>query len=408
GLPAGSRDFQIIYTALSLTAPKRVRFKYELEGFDKEWIDAGDRRAAYYTNLAPGPYRFRVIACNDDGVWNEDGDSVAFVLLPHFYQTLPFYLACALAIALAGTGILRLRVRALREKARELEAKVEERTHELAKASGELEVTYRALAEKDQRQHADLLQAKAFQEKILPKLPKGGTVRFRAVYRPADLVGGDVYDVCQLAEGHYRVFVADLTGHGVQASLRTMVLKTEYDRVKLAPEGPAHVLAELNRKLATVYPDLAMRCSACCFDVIADDDGIALRYANAAHLPLLRVSEGEVTEIYDRGTFLGVQPDAPFSQRDVKLGPRDRVVAYTDGICEQEDEVGDPFGIDRMQELLARTPGDADRIVHDLDAALTAFAGERPLDDDVVILCVECGGDRRSRISVVDADERAP
>ena len=398
-LPAGSRDFEITYTALSLSAPKRVRFKYKLEGFDKDWVDAGARRVAYYTNLAPGRYRFHVIAANDDDVWNDTGASLVLVLRPHFYQTLPFYLACALGLVLVGAGSVRLRLLALRQKARELETKVEQRTQELGKANAELEGAFRALAEKDQRLHEDLLQAKAFQEKILPRLPSGGAIRFRAVYRPADLVGGDIYDVCELSDGHFRVFLADTTGHGVQASLRTMVLKTEYDRLKLSPEGPGQVLGELNRKLVSVYPDLEMRCSACCFDVVADDEGATLVYANAAHPPLLRVSGGTVGEIQVSGTFLGMVKDVAFRQTDVRLTSNDRLVAYTDGICEQENEAGRAFGIERMVKLLSGKSRDADEIVRDLDAALTAFAGKRPLEDDVVLLCIECAGERRSMVS---------
>jgi ligand-binding sensor domain-containing protein/serine phosphatase RsbU (regulator of sigma subunit) len=399
-LPAGSRDFEIVYTALSFTASERVRFKYKLEGFDKDWVDAGPRRVAYYTNLTPGRYAFAVKAANDDGVWNETGASLSFTLRPRFFQTLWFAIACALGLVLIGAGSVRLRLLALRKKAEELEAKVLTRTQELANASAKLEGAFRALAQKDELLQEDLLQAKAFQEHILPRLPSGGAVRFRAIYRPAGLVGGDVYDVCELGEGHFRVFLADTTGHGVQASLRTMVLKTEYDRVKESPEGPGRVLAELNKKLATVYPDLAMRCSACCFDVITDDEGARVRYANAAHPPLLRVSGGVVDEIYLGATFLGIMADATFRELETRLGPSDRLLAYTDGICEQEDEEGRPFGIERMEELLSGEPRSAEEIVEELDHALTRFAAGRRLADDVVLLCIECAGDRRSMVSV--------
>ncbi len=342
-------------------------------------------------------------AANDDGVWNEAGATLAFTLLPRFYQTLWFGLACGLALVLVGAGTVRLRLLALRRKAEELEVKVEHRTQELAKASAKLEGAFRALAEKDARLHEDLLQAKAFQERILPRLPSGGAVRFRAVYRPAALVGGDLYDVCEVEEGHFRVFVADTTGHGVQASLRTMVLKTEYDRVKLSAGSPGRALTELNRKLATVYPDLAMRCSACCFDVIADEDGAAIVYANAAHPPLLRLSAtGKVDEIYAGGTFLGVVTDATFREKLDRLGPADQLLAYTDGICEQEDEAGKPFGVERMEELLKSRSRSAEEIVLDLDTALTLFVKGGALTDDVVLVCIECAGERRSMVSVTE------
>lgn len=130
-LPPGQGRLEIHYTALSFVVPERVSFKYKLEGFDQDWIEAGNRRAAYYTNLPPGSYRFRVIACNDNGVWNEAGAAVAFRLKPHFYQTWWFYVLCALSAGGLAVGIWRFRVRQLKATERELAARVAERTREL-------------------------------------------------------------------------------------------------------------------------------------------------------------------------------------------------------------------------------------------------------------------------------------
>ena len=113
-LEAGKEKFEFDYTGLSYLAPQKVRFKYKLEGFDKDWVDAGTARQASYTNIPPGLYRFRVTACNNDGVWNETGAAVEFYLKPFFYQTIWFYLFCGVLLALSGFGLYRLRVRRLR------------------------------------------------------------------------------------------------------------------------------------------------------------------------------------------------------------------------------------------------------------------------------------------------------
>src|SRR5467141_3337446 len=86
-LPALTRDLEIDYTALSFIAPQKVRFRYKLEGHDSEWQDPGTRRQAFYADLRPGKYRFRVMGCNNDGVWNEEGATLAFSLAPAWYQT---------------------------------------------------------------------------------------------------------------------------------------------------------------------------------------------------------------------------------------------------------------------------------------------------------------------------------
>lgn len=119
-IAAGSKNLEIHYTALSLVNPSRVAFKYRLEGYDNEWNDAGPRRSAYYTNLPPGNYQFRVIASNDDGLWNEAGAGISFYLRPHFYQTRAFIALCVLAASLILGGAYGARVSYLKRRAKEL------------------------------------------------------------------------------------------------------------------------------------------------------------------------------------------------------------------------------------------------------------------------------------------------
>ena len=96
------RDIEMHYTALSFVVPQRVQFRYKLEGFDAEWVEAGARRAAHYTNLPRGHYRFRVIASNNDGVWNETGASLAFEVLPRWYERRWVWAVMAVVVALVG------------------------------------------------------------------------------------------------------------------------------------------------------------------------------------------------------------------------------------------------------------------------------------------------------------------
>src|SRR5262249_53136790 len=101
-LPALTRDVQIDYTALSFVVPEKVRFRYTLEGWDRDWQDVGNRRQAYYTNLPPRHYRFRVIAANNSGVWNEAGASLDFSIAPAYYQATWF----RATLVLAALGLL--------------------------------------------------------------------------------------------------------------------------------------------------------------------------------------------------------------------------------------------------------------------------------------------------------------
>jgi len=126
-LPTKARNVQISYTALSLSIPERVHFRYQL-GANEPWQDAGSRRTAYFTDLGPGNYAFRVIAANNDGVWNNVGATLEFAIPPAFYQTKWFYALCALALIAALVFAYRVRVRQVAAHVRDrLEGQLAER-----------------------------------------------------------------------------------------------------------------------------------------------------------------------------------------------------------------------------------------------------------------------------------------
>jgi signal transduction histidine kinase/ligand-binding sensor domain-containing protein len=127
-LPVHSTNADFNYSAGSLTVPEHVRFRYKLEGSDRDWQDGGNRRDARYTNLGPGHYTFRVTASNNDGAWNTVGASLRFEILPAFYQSPWFYALCALAGVALLSGLYRVRMRQVAGQVRgRLEARLAER-----------------------------------------------------------------------------------------------------------------------------------------------------------------------------------------------------------------------------------------------------------------------------------------
>lgn len=134
-IPSAKQRITLSYAGLSLAIPERVKFRYRLEGFDKDWSPPTDAREAVYTNLSPGVYSFHVIASNSDGIWNSGEAVIRFEITPMFWQTWWFRGLCLLAFALCLIALYRLR---LRRVTRQLNSRFEERLAERTRIAQEL------------------------------------------------------------------------------------------------------------------------------------------------------------------------------------------------------------------------------------------------------------------------------
>jgi diguanylate cyclase (GGDEF)-like protein len=196
-LGPGAGRLEIQFTAPNFAAASRIQFRYRLEGFDPEWIEAGARRTAYYTNVPPGSYRFHVEAAASDGGWSGKGADLKLELRPHVYQTAWFRGLCAALLVVCGAGLYLLRVRYLLWRNRELERKVAQRTEELAK-------TARSLA----AEKSELLRARAELERLATRDGLTGIWNRRAAF---DLLGRAL-DWCRLSDQSAAVIMCDLDG----------------------------------------------------------------------------------------------------------------------------------------------------------------------------------------------------
>ncbi len=139
----GAQELEFAYTATGVASPHRTAFRYRLEGFDKDWVEAGTRRVAYYTNVPPGSYTFTVMAVNG----GTGAASLTFEIAPRFHQTAWFYAICAVALVGFGTSLHRYRVRLMRIRERRLVSTVDQRTRELRTARDAAEAASRSKSE---------------------------------------------------------------------------------------------------------------------------------------------------------------------------------------------------------------------------------------------------------------------
>jgi ligand-binding sensor domain-containing protein/serine phosphatase RsbU (regulator of sigma subunit) len=382
---SGRHDLELGFTAFDYAAPASITFAHKLDGLDQAFIEDGLRREASYTDLRPGRYTFRIRACSIDGACAESATPLEIRVDPRWFERRAVWGVFAGVVGVSAWLAARARIRALHRRARDLEDRVEERTIELRKALSEVQA-------KDHLLLQDIEEAARFQAIALRVALESADVRVGFRTMPAALVGGDLVDVFEFADGHYRFFIADTTGHGVQAALRTMVLKTEYEAVKWQQEWPHAILGSLNDVLVANFPDLELRCTAACFDLVrAGGGGWELRFANAAAPEIFLRTGHDLAEIYQPGPFLGMMMGATFTMKRQVLPPGSRLVVFTDGLFEQEGAQGS-FGHERIEEIVRASEGTAQELADELGDTVKAYALRDELADDTTVLVVDLGG----------------
>lgn len=230
----------------------------------------------------------------------------------------------------------------------------------------------------------DLAQAREFQQRLLRQHPNLPGVDIDVLYQPVDQVGGDVYQLHVLADGSLRVFVADAVGHGVQASLTTMLIVSEYEATRHL-RSPAEALAALNESLVGKFAHARVQFTAACVDVRFREREIV--FAAAGHPPPCVVRAGVFEELEAVGPILGVIAGISISEGSVDLAEGDHLLVFTDG-CTEVFDGNDVYG----DEGLSRTTLDAissrQKVSEAVSAALTKFSRGKPLADDATLLSV--------------------
>ncbi len=162
-LAPGNNNVEFDFVGLSFIANDEVIYRYMLEGIDQHWIDAGSRRQAFYTNLPPGDYTFRVMARNADGIWSERPAAFSFYLKPFFYQTAWFAALMGILLVLVGVAIYQIRIRHLKALQLDLEATVRDRTRDLREEKRKVEESKSVIEEQaDQLRELDRVKMRFF------------------------------------------------------------------------------------------------------------------------------------------------------------------------------------------------------------------------------------------------------
>ncbi len=270
------------------------------------------------------------------------------------------------------------------------------RYEEKAAAEARLTETLNVLSE-------DLELARRVQRSLLPDLARDtGEFDVAVYFEPMIQIGGDIYDLYAIRPGCLRIFLADATGHGVQAALTTMVIKTEYERLRTEPLSLAELLGELNRSYCGRFASLGafFSCAIIEVDLAAGE----LRAASGGHPEQLLYSqtEGALETLTTRGAMMGAFPGSRFSELRRPVGPGDCLVMFSDGIEEARNLAGDFYTSERMLQSIEQVCQDAtnsaastksaDSIVSAIMADVHQFRESADARDDLSLIVARIPG----------------
>ncbi len=378
------------FVGTSLTNPKRVKYRYMLEGLDKDWSPVVKENSITYPSLESGEYTFKVRSCNNDGVWNIEPVTFHFVINPPFWKTTWFYILLVVLVFSIIITFIKLRERVLRKENIILEQKVTERTEVIKKQNVEIEKKNVAIT--DSIEYASIIQ-----QAILPSQEEINTLfpNHFILYKPKDIVSGDFYWIYEDAE---RVIMgaADCTGHGVSGAFvslmgHNLMNETINENHNLTP---AEILFELNGKILNALKQNSTFTTAKYGMDIAlisiDKKMQNLEYAGA-HNPLLIYRENECFPIKANHRSIGFMKkdgEQKFTNNTFELKKGDMLYMFSDGYVDQiggpekKRLFSQPFK-DILQSVSQLEMSEQKRI---LDETIVNWRGKNIQTDDILVV----------------------
>ncbi len=275
----------------------------------------------------------------------------------------------------------------LEDYSRNLEINVEERTKELNRANGEL-------AAKNQAMMDELSIAQKVQSSFLPRneaLTQCRDLKIAGKYIAMESLGGDLYDIIKIDDMKYGFLMADVSGHGVSASLMTAMAKASFNTNTLSGGTTAEICSRVNKEICSFVGEMSEHDLTVFFGILDVDTG-KFEFSNAAHHPaiLYRRRRGSIERLLAEGGYIGLTLHSMYRSSEVGLEPGDRLVLFTDGIVETMNSENRLYDSKRLLDITLRFSGASceeyiDRVLEDVDR----FSGGSPLQDDRAILCID-------------------
>ncbi|TGK06751.1 protein phosphatase [Leptospira semungkisensis] len=240
-----------------------------------------------------------------------------------------------------------------------------------------------------ERIRKDLLVAQRIQMKLFPENAESyKELKYAVKYLPRDEVGGDFYDIFEISPGVYRIFLADATGHGVQAALVTMAIKAEYEGIKFGAKDPGFCLDLLDDKFQRKFSSLGTIFSSIIVDIYAREN--RLIYASAGHPDQVLFTSSEVLTLRRTGAIVGLKNNKTYENVEKVFSSGDRMFLFSDGVFEQFNSKREAWGETRLRTRLSELAEEPieeipDLVIRDIETWL----GNAQPQDDISLIAVE-------------------
>ena len=382
------------FIGTSLTNPKRVKYRYMLDGLDKEWSPIVKENHVTYPDLKPGEYTFRVKSCNNDGVWNKEPVIYHFIITPPFWKTPWFWTTCGITVLLLIILFIYWRERKLKRENQILEQKVVERTETIQKQNLELE-------KKNEKITDSIDYAKRIQQAVFVSAEEMKSYPFEhfLFFQPKDIVSGDFYWSTKKSEHEYLIAAADCTGHGVPGAFMSLIgyNMLNYTTKDLGIDKPSAVLGMLRNLIRDTLKGNGQ-------DEKAVKDGMAIAFCrldlknmrldySGSYNPFYLIRNGILTEYKADRIPIGHSEESEhgqgaFKDNNIEIKNGDMFYIFSDGFA---DQTGGPnkkkFFYGPFKELLQSISGlPMEQQKNKLQETITEWINGREQLDDITVI----------------------
>jgi len=393
--------FSFEFAALDFTFPSENKYRYKMEGFDKDWIEFGNKRYAMFTSLPPGTYTFKAQGTNNDGLWcsEEQSLSIKVVVKPAFWQTKLFYAGVATILLVIIGLFIKLRLSKLKREKANLEKRVEIRTAVVEKQKEVLRANSEEMKEQNEKIKSSIRYAKTIQNAILPFPWRFDSfAESFIIYKPKDIVSGDFYWYEHI--GGYRFIAAvDCSGHGVPGAFMSMIGSRLLKEIVTEKNifDPSEILTKLDqyvkKTLKQDQTDNRDGMDVCLLRIDEkSEDGINAVFCGAKR-DLIYFKDEEKKIYRHKGTRRSIggvfsrKSNQVFENVELNFSKDDIVYLATDGFIDQSNPERKRYGTHKLIPLLEEiSPLNVDQIKGSLLESLEKFQETSSQRDDITLI----------------------